>query len=678
MVDLRRASKAMLSLRSFLGSNARRAIRTSSRSIGASNLRTIASQAKQLARAKMAMRGAVAGGVVLGAAYAAHCAGGVEFINSADTIVLDAIEGLVRANPGLCRLDGYPGVKVILRSDWNSPENAHKVAIISGGGAGHEPAHAGFVGEGMLTAAVSGDIFASPSTYAVLAAIKAVAYPGGEAQKQAKGSPGVLLVVKNYTGDRVNFTIALEQARAEGIPVEMVVVGDDCALGRSKGVTGRRGIAGTCFVHKIAGAAAEAGLSLKEVTAEARNAASSVASVGVSASVCHIPGRKESTRIKKGHMEMGLGIHGEPGAAAITGKKVKHLVDDMLNIITDTDEDRSYMNLKYGDKVALLVNNLGSTIPMEISIATSDTIKKLESMGVIVERVVTGPLMTSMDMAGFSVSLLKLPSDSFACKKMLMRLDAGTNAPGWPRGGGDMRSRISHIVECPKEEKKEFHRPAQLTSTGKKADAIIHAISAALTEAEDALTAWDLKVGDGDCGVTFRRGALSLLYDISGYPLNNVPDTLEAITQTIAKSTGGTSGVMYRIFLLSLCSTMRTQEQANVPIDSTGAIAESFSRAVNAVSTSGGATAGDRTMLDALIPAAMSLEKSAEAGVPLMQALEAAVVAAEVGAEATKDMDARAGRSNYVPKEVLRSNPDPGAKAAAIWMRAAYDKIKDM
>mmetsp|Transcript_10055 Transcript_10055/g.14025 ORF Transcript_10055/g.14025 Transcript_10055/m.14025 type:complete len:389 (-) Transcript_10055:5-1171(-) len=332
--------------------------------------------------------------------------GGVHFINSTNNVVADAIEGLVQTNEGLCRLDGYPEVKVVLRSDWVDPKNAHKVAIISGGGAGHEPAHAGFVGEGMLTAAVSGDIFASPSAYAVLAAIRAVAYPGGKTQRQKKESPGVLLIVKNYTGDRINFTIAAEQARSEGIPVEMVVVGDDCAIPRSKGVTGRRGIAGTCLVHKIAGAAAEAGRSLQAVKGEAENVASCIASVGVSASVCHIPGREESSRIPAGKMEMGLGIHGEPGAETIDRHPVNHLVNDMLNIILDQKHDRGFMSLEGNDSVIVLVNSLGSVTPIEINIAAKEVIANLEGKGVHVERVVTGPLMTSMDMAGFSFFFL--------------------------------------------------------------------------------------------------------------------------------------------------------------------------------------------------------------------------------------------------------------------------------
>jgi len=563
----------------------------------------------------------------------------VSFINSPESLVTEAIDGLVMSQPGLCRLDGYPEVKVVVRSDWIQPRNAHKVAVISGGGAGHEPAHVGFVGEGMLTAAVSGDVFSSPSAYAVLAAIRSVAYPGGELQRRARKSPGVLLVVKNYTGDRINFTIAAEQARAEGIPVSMVVVGDDCAIPREKGVTGRRGIAGTCFVHKIAGAAAEAGRSLEAVTEEAKSAAGCIASVGVSASVCHIPGRRESKRIKPGKLEMGLGIHGEPGTKTVPKEPVARLVKDMRKLILNSSPERSYMSLKGEDRVAVIVNSLGSATPMEISIATKEIMRDLRSMGVVIERVVTGPLMTSMDMAGFSMSILKLPAEKLPRETMLLRLDAHTNAPGWPRGGGALteHNAYGNIYPLEPETRKTWYRPAHLNASGKTMERIINNAALALYNSERELTEWDLKVGDGDCGTTFKLGAKAALHDLSGYPLNSISDTLEAMGSTVAKSMGGTSGALYRIFLLSLCATTRAKEIDNMIGDAKmddqaklKAISDAFSIAVEKLSTSGGAAEGDRTMLDALIPAARSLQGSVDTGAPLIAALEKAVAAAEV------------------------------------------------
>ena len=203
-----------------------------------------------------------------------------QFLNARENIVTEAIDGLLGSSHGrLARLDGYPHIKVVVRADWDH----RKVAIVSGGGSGHEPSHAGFVGKGMLTAAVCGDIFASPSVDAVLAGIMAVT-----------GEAGCLLVVKNYTGDRLNFGLAAERARALGKRVSMVIVADDIAL---PDISQPRGVAGTLFVHKIAGAAAENGADLQAVTDIAMRVISGTRSIGMSLDTCTVPGSPGEERI---------------------------------------------------------------------------------------------------------------------------------------------------------------------------------------------------------------------------------------------------------------------------------------------------------------------------------------------------------------------------------------------
>ncbi|KAA3483967.1 Dak kinase [Gossypium australe] len=236
-------------------------------------------------------------------------------------VVTEFIEGLVETYPGLQYLDGFPEVKVVIRADA-SGATYDKVAVISGGGSGHEPAHAGFVGEGMLTASICGDVFASPSVDSILAGIRAVT-----------GPMGCLLIVMNYTGDRLNFGLAAEQARSEGYKIETVIVGDDCALPPLLGIAGRRGLAGTIFVNKIAGAAAAAGLSLADVAAEAKRASQMVGTMGVALSVCTLPGQVTSDRLGPGKMELGLGIHGEPGAAVADLQPVDVVVSHILKQI---------------------------------------------------------------------------------------------------------------------------------------------------------------------------------------------------------------------------------------------------------------------------------------------------------------------------------------------------------
>jgi dihydroxyacetone kinase len=297
-----------------------------------------------------------------------------KIINEPSAVVGEMLASAALTNPAIKLLDGY---HVVVRAALDKA----KVAIISGGGSGHEPSHAGWVADGMLSAAVCGNVFASPSTASVLAAIM-----------HCTGAGGCLLIVKNYTGDRLNFGLAAEQAKAAGLAVELLVVGDDCAIAhRGAGIAGRRGIAGTCLVHKVAGAAAEAGLPLAAVVAEAAAAAAAVGSMGVALTSCTLPGKAKDERIGAAEMEVGLGIHGEPGAMTAPVAPAKEVVASLLQYITSTDDGRSYLTLPKGEKVALLVNNLGGTTAMELAVAAGDAVAALRTTyGVVVERCYVG------------------------------------------------------------------------------------------------------------------------------------------------------------------------------------------------------------------------------------------------------------------------------------------------
>jgi dihydroxyacetone kinase len=252
--------------------------------------------------------------------------------------VSEMLDGLCEAHAGLARLAGGADVNVVVR---RGTPDATKVALLSGGGSGHEPAHAGYVGRGMLSAAVCGAVFASPSVAAVLAAIRAVATPAG-----------VLVIVKNYTGDRLNFGLAAERAKAEfGLLVEMCIVGDDCALPPT-GIAGRRGLAGVVLIHKVAGAAAAAGLPLAAVAAEARAIAARLGTVGVALSVATLPGCAAPARqLPPGCCELGLGIHGEPGAETAPLASADAVVARLLERIRGS----GYAEFPPGCSVALLV-----------------------------------------------------------------------------------------------------------------------------------------------------------------------------------------------------------------------------------------------------------------------------------------------------------------------------------
>lgn len=265
-----------------------------------------------------------------------------QFMNKKEDIVTEAIDGVIMASGGkLARLNGYPHIRVVVRKDWDKS----RVAIISGGGSGHEPAHAGFVGQGMLTAAICGDVFASPSVDAVLAGILAVTGPAG-----------CLLVVKNYTGDRLNFGLAAERARAFGLKVNMAIVNDDIAL---PDLPQARGVAGTLFVHKIAGHLAETGADLEKVTAAAERVIRATRSIGMSLDTCTVPGSPKEDRIAPGMAELGLGIHGEAGAEQV-------IFDNAAQAMAAVAAKLAPV-MGQGPHVALL-NNLGGASVLEMAV----------------------------------------------------------------------------------------------------------------------------------------------------------------------------------------------------------------------------------------------------------------------------------------------------------------------
>ncbi|KAJ6760125.1 TRIOKINASE/FMN CYCLASE [Salix purpurea] len=585
---------------------------------------------------------------------------GKKLINDPSAVVTEFIEGLVETYPGLQYLDGFPEVKVVLRADYASAM-LDKVAVISGGGSGHEPAHAGFVGEGMLSAAICGEVFTSPQVDAILSGIRAVT-----------GPMGCLLVVTNYTGDRLNFGLAAEQARSEGYKVETVIVGDDCALPPLRGTAGRRGLAGTILVNKIAGAAAATGLSLDEVAAEAKRASEMVGTMGVALSVCTLPGQVTSDRLGPGKMELGLGIHGEPGAAVADLQPVEVVVSHVLQEILSPDTN--YVPITPGNRVVLLINGLGATPAMELMIAAGKAVPQLQlEHGLAVDRVYTGSFMTSLDMAGFSISIMK------ADEAILQYLDAATKAPHWPVGVNGNRPPAKIPVPLPLSHSAKSYeslsRPQQLSEQGCLLEVAIEAAVIAIIDLRDNLNEWDGTVGDGDCGSTMCRGATAILEDMKKhYPLNDAAETVGEIGSSIRRVMGGTSGIIYTIFCKAACAHLKANTQSVV---TSKQWAEALEVSIAAVSKYGGAGAGFRTLLDALIPASAVLQERLNAGDDPCTAFLLSSEAAVAGAESTRHMQAQAGRSAYISSDILATVPDPGAMAAASWYRAAAMAIKN-
>lgn len=311
-----------------------------------------------------------------------------KIINDPNEAVQDMLEGLVMAYPQ--KLKRLAETTVVMRK--NVPVTG-KVGLISGGGSGHEPAHAGYVGKGMLDAAVAGEVFTSPTPDQVLEAIKAV-----------DSGNGVFLVIKNYTGDVMNFEMAAELAEAEGIQVEKVIVNDDVAVEDSSFTTGRRGIAGTVFVHKIAGAKAEEGAELSEVKRVGEKVVANVRSMGMALTPCIVPASgKPSFQLDENEMEIGIGIHGEPG---IERKRIGTAMEIAHELTEKILKDREFS----GD-VAVMINGLGATPEMELYILNKNVQKILSEKGIHVYKTYVGEYMTSLEMAGCSLTLLQLDEE---------------------------------------------------------------------------------------------------------------------------------------------------------------------------------------------------------------------------------------------------------------------------
>lgn len=316
-----------------------------------------------------------------------------KIINDPHDVVPEMVDGMTRSYPQY--IEKIEGTEAVVRADKESMKD--RVGIISGGGSGHEPTHAGFVGEGMLSAAVCGQVFTSPTPDQIYAAIKAV--------NQGKG---VFMVVKNYSGDVMNFDMAKDLASMDNIPVKSIVVDDDIAVENSLYTQGRRGVAGTIFMHKILGAAAEQGASLDEIEALAKKVLPNIKTIAVALSAATNPEvGKPGFILKEDEIEYGVGIHSEPGYRREKIKPSKELVDELIGKLNDE------MHLDSSKKYACLINGMGATPLMEQYIFANDVLNKLETFGIEPSFMKVGNYMTSIDMAGISLTLFEIQDDKW-------------------------------------------------------------------------------------------------------------------------------------------------------------------------------------------------------------------------------------------------------------------------
>ncbi|KAI9598365.1 dihydroxyacetone kinase [Syncephalis fuscata] len=576
-------------------------------------------------------------------------------INKREKLVDEAIHGYVLAHPHLQLVKQH---KIVICRDIDSVREK-QVTVISGGGAGHEPTAIGYVGNGMLSAAVSGNLFASPSPRQILAAIRLCQSPHG-----------TLLVVKNYTGDVLNFGLARERAVAEGIRVEMVVVGDDCAVGKAKGgLVGRRGLAGAIVVHKIVGALAARGELLDTILATAKNVISNLSTVGVALEPCYVPGADNSNvrKLKPNEIELGMGIHGEPGCEVIPLLPSRQLAQRMLAMVTateETDSDRAFVSWskENKDSVVVLVNNLGGTSVLELSAFTNDVVELAEQKGLSVKRIYSGPIITALNTPGVSITLFRL-GDSNSEAQLLGLLDAPNHATGWLHAAGYNKNVLYSFTDSSKNTKVVDNNVGDNPLIAK----VIRKACESVINAEPEITRLDTITGDGDCGHTLKSGANAILSALDASTLSLAPlDKLAiGIADILEDSMGGTSGALYCIYFNALAAYFASSTTSDKKSWQSAA-----SVALQQLQRYTAARKGDRTMLDALIPFVEEFDQGAT--------LSKAVDAARQGMDATITMQPKLGRATYVGNLEHVNEVDAGAYGVVSILDGLQSALADL
>ncbi|KAG8741472.1 Dihydroxyacetone kinase 2 [Ceratobasidium sp. 414] len=570
-------------------------------------------------------------------------------ISSPASLVLDALHGVASANPNAAVDDQH---KVI----YIAQPDRSRVALISGGGAGHEPAHSGFV------AAVCGDVFASPNANQVKRALQLV--------DNDKGC---------YTGDILNFGLAREQYCAanpsKANALKFVIVGDDVSVGKTQGeIVGRRGLAGTVLVYKIAGALANKGASLDQVHAVAQFVADRTGTIAVGLEHCHVPGAGPAeSHLKHDEIEVGMGIHNEPGHSRVRPIPPLHtLVDKLLGYLfatTESDPEHAFLPWpkdKSTAKCVLLVNNLGGLSSLELGSVANAVLEKVREAGVSVERLLVGTYMTSLNMPGFSVTLVLLPSNDRGpaiTDVILSLLDAPAKTPAWTWTSSSPPGSAKQLSPPSKSESANANEGGNKVSS-RFVDAVRRACDA-LIRAEPNITQMDQIAGDGDCGTTLKAGAEAILGVLSdkSFTSSGVAGSIGKISAILSDAMGGTSGALYSIYLSALAQGL--QNASAEPTRAEYASAATF--ALDRLYTYTRARPPSRTLVDPLEAFVKSL-RDEDVG------LDQAFAAAHLAAENTKNLPARAGRAAYVEAETVKGICDPGAWGVRCLLQGLFNK----
>lgn len=577
-----------------------------------------------------------------------------KFINNPDDVVKESLAGMAAAHKEL-RIDLES--KVVYRAD--GPVKG-KVALISGGGSGHEPLHGGFVGHGMLDAAVAGEVFTSPTPDQVEAAIKG-----------ADGGAGVLLIIKNYTGDVINFQMAAELATSAGIEVADIVVDDDVAVQDSSFTAGRRGVGLTVLLEKLAGAAAEEGRDLAGVKAVAEEVLANGRTMGVALTAVTLPAvGKPSFDLPDDEIEMGVGIHGEPGRERVKIKSAHEIAEDLVDAVTD--------DLDFTDAPAIvMLNGMGGTPLIELYLMYGEVEKLLAEKGVKVVRNLVGNYITSIDMAGASLTVLKASDD------LLKLWDAPVNTPGLKLGEisasateparveAQMEKTVGPEATAATTKEPVAKRERQVTGTGLSIEQIskwIRLSAEAMTENRTYLTELDAAIGDADHGANMARGMKVAVEKLDQADVDSFDAIGKTVGMALVSNVGGASGPLYGTFFLKFGQAAGDVDELDVET-----LAAAFRAGVDGVKQRGKADKGDKTMLDVLLPVADTLEAHADG--EIADAIASAVDAAREGRDSTIDMVAHKGRASYLG-ERAKGHLDPGSASATLIIEALATVIQ--
>lgn len=562
---------------------------------------------------------------------------------------------------GLCAINSSLTLNENTRVLFNSNPVSDKVVIVSGGGSGHEPIHAGFVGEGLLDVAIAGNIFASPSAKQILAGLKAI-----ESEK------GYLMIVKNYTGDVLHFGLAAERAKAIGMNVELVIVGDDVAVGRTKnGLVGRRGLAGTVLVHKLAGAKSFSGASLSDIAVISQKAIDSMVTVAASLEHCSVPGKEadELDLIKPNEVEIGMGIHNEPGIKKHSSiPKVGDLIEELLEyLLSQDDEERSYVSFDANDEIVLLINSLGCTSVLELYAISNIILEKLaHNYSIVPVRIYIGEFTTSLNGQGFSITLLN--STKAGGTEIIKLLDMPTDAIGWTSNTSlnTGKTKIDRVKSCKNMNENTTNVKSTVTLNPGIFELILRGGLMNLLSKELQITRYDTVAGDGDCGETLAAGAHAILKALEkrDIDLSDLVSALNSIAMIVEDNMGGTSGGIYSIFINALAQSFlsRNLKEGPYEVDRIN-LGMSLEDALMSLFKYTRAREGDRTLVDALEPFVKEFGITHD----LLKAKKAVVD----GAEYTRKLTAKFGRASYVSENEFKEFesegglPDPGAVGLA-------------